>query len=128
MTEQAVTHHRPQRVTVGPEAATSDDPCAVFTRRIADRLSCLLVRPLETVCYRSFPATAPAELDGWTRHEITIDGHEVIITGTLDQFGLSEYRISVDDQTVPWHYTLNRTITDVLADAAHQAITSQRSA
>jgi hypothetical protein len=128
VTEQGVTHHHPERFTVGPEATDNDDPMVTFTRRIADRLADKLAHDLDAVSFRRFPATAPAALDGWTRHEITIGEHEVIITGTPDDFGLPEYRVTVDDQDAPYQYTLDRPITELLADAAHQAITGQRAA
>jgi hypothetical protein len=126
VTEQAPTHHSPQQIKVGPDAATSNDPMAVFTRRIADRLAGKLALPLDSVCFWRFPASAPNVLDGWTRHEITIGGHEVIITSTIDDLSLPEHRVSVDGQAAPYQYTLDRPITDILADAAHRAIVAQR--
>ena len=118
------THHWPDRIDVGPDAATINDPMALFTRQVADHLARRTGQPLAAVGFWRFAPTAPSALDGWTRHEITIDGHTVVITGTLDEWKLTQYRVTVDDHDAPYRYTLDRPLTEVLAEAAHQAITT----
>ncbi|MEV6851987.1 hypothetical protein [Actinoplanes sp. NPDC051411] len=125
MTEQI--HHRPARIDVDPHADPGEisDPMVMFTYKIATHLAEQVGQPLDAVGFWRFSHSAPAVLDGWTRHEITVAEHTVVITSSPDGMNIPQYRVTVDDQEAPYRFTLDRPLAELLAEAAHRAITGQ---